>query len=346
MVMNPLIECIPNFSEGRDEKKMDRIVAAISGVKGVELLHVDRGYDAHRTVVTFAGRPEFVFDGARAALRAAVELVDMRSHKGVHPRIGAVDVCPFVPLRGMSKEELVPLVRDFSRRIAEELNLPIYLYADAALRPDRRELSQIRRGQYEGLAQKMQERNGRPDYGPMEFQAHCGATAVGVRNILVAYNVHLTTRDVGIAKEIAAAIRGSGRTVSDSGGKPSRIPGKFKTLKAIGWMMEDYGWAQVSTNITDLSDSPMHEVYEAVRKEARSRGVDVQGSELIGIAPMKVFSSAAAYYSGGEQVLSAKKALQKTVKALGLDYLAPFEPRERVLEYLLPEILPGEKFSD
>jgi len=342
MAVEPLIECVPNFSEGRDLEKIDLILSAISRVKGVEILQVDRGYDAHRTVVTFAGPPQLVFQAAREGMRAAVKSIDMRSHRGVHPRIGAIDVCPFVPLRGMSKEELVPLVRKFSRQIAEELKLPIYLYAAAALLPERRNLSAIRRGQYEGLAMKMKETSGHPDFGPSAFQAHSGSTAVGVRDILIAYNVHLTTSDVLIAREIAAAVRGSGRIVRDANEKPSRIPGKFKSLQAIGWEMKKYGWAQVSTNITDRFESPMHEVYEAVRKEAQRRGVDVQGSELIGLAPLDVFSSAAQYYSGGqpnrEGVLFEDAVIRKTVDSLGLDHLAPFESRERVLEYVLSDV--------
>ncbi len=333
----PIIECIPNFSEGRNSRVIQSIVEAMESVPAARILHVDIGYDANRTVITVAGPPQAVFASAEAGIRMAVDKIDMRDHIGEHPRIGAVDVCPFVVLRGISKSDLREAVDTFAERIARELGLPIYLYAQSARNPGRFSLAAIRKGQYEGLKKKMVQAVWIPDYGPKSFHPGFGAMAVGVRDLMIAYNVHLKTTDVTIARRIAADLRGSGRWVLRKG-KRVQQAGRFSALKAIGWWMASYGWAQVSMNVMDFREAPLHEVYEAVSERARAYGISVQGSELIGLAPEEALRAAGHFYAkraGESAELSEDQWMSYAVRGLGLDRLGPMDLKDRIIEYTL-----------
>lgn len=334
---SPIIECIPNFSEGRNSKVIQSIVEAMKAVSGAQVLHVDSGLDANRTVITLAGSPEAVFSSAEAGIRQAAKKIDMRKQKGEHPRLGAVDVCPFAALQGISKADLVEEVDSFAERIAHELHLPIYLYAHSARKPDRFALSAIRKGQYEGLESKMSHPDGVPDLGPVIFNPGFGAMAMGVRDLMIAYNVHLTTKEVSIARKIAADLRGSGRWI-DHDGKRVRKAGRFDSLKAIGWWMSSYGWAQVSMNVMDYEESPLQEVYEAVSERASVYGTSIQGSEIIGMAPKAALRAAGHFYAaraGETGELTEGKWMLHAVRGLGLDRLGPIDLRGRIIEYAL-----------
>jgi len=333
----PIIECIPNFSEGRNSKVIQSIVEAMGSVSDARVLHVDIGYDANRTVITVAGSPQAVFASVEAGIRMAVKKIDMRDQIGEHPRIGAVDVCPFVALSGISKGDLRAAVEKFAERIAHELGLPIYLYAQSAHHPGRFSLFDIRKGQYEGLKKKMNEEEGIPDYGPSSFNPVFGAMAMGVRDLMIAYNVHLKTSDLPIARKIAADLRGSGRWMVRNG-KRVQQAGRFSSLKAIGWWMASYGWAQVSMNVMDFRESPLHEVYEAVSERARAYGIAAQGSELIGLAPEEALKAAGNFYArraGESGELDEDQWMSYAVRGLGLDRLGSIDLRDRIIEYTL-----------
>lgn len=326
-----LIECIPNFSEGRDKKVIDAIVDAIECVEDVQVLHVDMGFDANRTVITFAGKPNGIEEAAFQAVKTASELIDMRHQKGEHPRMGSTDVFPFVPLRNISMEKVVALSKKVGQRIGEELKIPIYLYEHSATSETRKNLAYLRKGEYESIEHKLTYDNFKPDFGPSTFNAKNGMTALGARDFLIAYNINLTTKDVGIAKQIAGKIRTSGR--KENGKK---VAGQFKGLKAIGWFMDEYNCAQVSTNIVDIKSAKIHEVFEATKQHAQSFGCDVNGSELIGLIPEQVLVEAGEFYSSTTfHKDTCKNLIYLPIKHLGLNTLSDFKTEERIIEKLL-----------
>lgn len=338
-----LIECIPNFSEGRDTGVIRSIMAAVESVAGVRLLHVDPGKGANRTVFTFVGEPELVVEAAFRAIREASEKIDMRLHHGTHPRIGATDVCPLVPVAGVTMAEAVMYARKLAGRVGEELHIPVYLYEQAAMTPARTNLADIRRGGYEGLRAKMEDPLWKPDYGPAAFHARSGATVIGARDFLVAYNVNLDTPSVTIASEIAMDVREKGRIQLAAGGKlqgkenkPARIPGLLKHVKAIGWYIEEYGRAQVSMNLTNIRETPVHQAYQACVEAAARHGTKVTGSELIGMIPLQSMLEAGVYFLALQHKnadLPERELVKVAIECLGLSDLAPFDPEQKIIEY-------------
>jgi glutamate formiminotransferase/formiminotetrahydrofolate cyclodeaminase len=339
-----LVECVPNFSEGRDRAVIEAIADAIRGVDGVTLLDVDPGAATHRTVFTFVGTPVAAAEAAFQAVARGSERIDMRRHRGEHPRLGAADVCPFVPVAGISLEECAELARQVGRRIGEELGIPVYLYEAAASRPERRSLAQIREGEYEGLAAKLTHPDWAPDFGPSAFNARSGATVVGARPFLIAYNVNLNTRDKRIANELAQAIReggsvvkdDAGRTVRGADGKPQRVGGLFRECRAVGWFIEEFGRAQVSINLTNPHVTSMHAAFDALEDLARARGCRVTGSEIVGLVPRDAILAAGRHYlarQGKTTGVPESRLVEVAVQSLGLHDVKAFEPRERILEY-------------
>jgi glutamate formiminotransferase / formiminotetrahydrofolate cyclodeaminase len=349
--MTQLIECVPNFSEGRDPEIIRQITDAIAAVEGVQLLDVDPGKATNRTVVTFVGAPEAVVEAAFQGIRQASLLIDMKAHTGEHPRMGATDVCPLVPVSGISMEETVEWAKRLAARVGEELSIPVYLYEAAASRPERRNLATIRTGEYEALPEKLADPNWAPDFGPARFNARSGATVIGARDFLVAYNVNLNTTSVRRANSIAFDVREQGRVLRDGDpvtgpvrtgedGEPLRQPGACKAVKAIGWYIEEYGIAQVSMNLTDINVTPLHIAFEASCRSAEARGMRVTGSELVGMVPLRVLLDAGRYFLRRQQRstgVSEEELLRIAVRSLGLDDLAPFDPRQKVIEYKLRE---------
>jgi len=323
--MMKIIECVPNFSEGKDSATIEAIAAAIRSVDKVTLMDVDSGSGANRTVYTFAGAPDDIIEAAFRSIQKGAELIDMRNHHGAHPRIGACDVCPFVPLIDASMQECVSLAQRLGEKVGEELRIPVYLYAEAARSPLRRRLADIRRGGYERLAEKMEAPEWRPDFGPAEFNAKSGATAIGARNILVAFNMNLDTDDVLIAKEIAAEIRSSGNG--------SR---RFESLQAMGWMIPEYGRAQVTTNILDIVATPLHSVFEACAELAKKFNARVDGSEIVGMVPKRALMDAGRYYSS-ENENDEGRIADAAIQGLGLDELRKFDPRQKIIEERLKQ---------
>jgi len=299
-----LVECVPNFSEGRDPEKIRAITDAIQSVKGLSLLDVDPGYDTNRTVVTFVGTPEAVLEGAFQGIRKASELLDMREHQGAHARMGATDVCPFIPVSGVSESECIEMAEALGARVASELGIPVYLYEKAARSEARRNLALIRKGEYEGLAEKLKDSDWAPDFGEAVFNPRSGATVIGVREFLIAYNVNLNTKNKKIASDIALSIRQQGRLKRDSEGRPvldaegnkERVPGRLQHCKAVGWTIEEYHCAQVSINLTDYHVTGLHQAFDTVAEEAALRGVRVTGSELVGLLPKQALLDAADHY--------------------------------------------------
>jgi glutamate formiminotransferase/formiminotetrahydrofolate cyclodeaminase len=349
--MNRIIECIPNISEGRDRAKIDAIVAEVEKVKGVMLLDVDPGASTNRTVITFAGEPGAVQEAAFLLIKKASELIDMTSHKGEHPRQGATDVCPFVPIAGVSMEECVEIARALGKRVGEELGIAGYFYESAALIPERRNLAVCRKGEYEAL-EKITTLDGKPDFGPSEVTEiirKAGLTTIGARNFLVAYNVNLNTTSTRRANAIAFDIREAGRTlregdpisgkpIVDEKGEPVRIPGTLKSVKGIGWYIDEYGIAQLSLNLTDISITPVHVAFEEACNKAAERGVRVTGSELVGLIPLQSMLDAADYFLVKQERslgISDDEKIKIAIKSLGLDDLAPFNPSEKIIEYVL-----------
>lgn len=333
-----LVECVPNFSEGRDLSVIDSITAEIVGVEGVELLDVDPGAATNRTVVTFVGSPEAVEVAAFAAIARAAELIDMTQHSGEHPRMGATDVCPFVPVEGATLDDCIEIARRLGRRVGEDLGIPVYLYEHAA--PDgRRSLADARSGEYEGLSS----RTDSPDFGPA-FNPTAGATAIGARQFLIAYNVNLNTTDRKLAHRVASAVRtlgtatrdANGRIIKNEHGKTVFAPGRFEEVKGVGWYIDEYNRAQVSLNLTDTSVSPMHEVFEACREEAASRGMRVTGSEIVGLVPLGPMLAAGDYFltaQGRSTAIPDRDRVSAAVVSLGLDELTPFDPAAKIIEY-------------
>jgi glutamate formiminotransferase / formiminotetrahydrofolate cyclodeaminase len=344
--MKQLIECVPNFSEGRDPSVIRQISAEIAAVEGVKLLHVDAGMAANRTVMTFVGAPEAVVEAAFRAIKKAAELIDMRQQTGEHPRIGATDVCPLVPIANITLAETTTWARQLAARVGGPLSIPVFLYEAAAQRPERRNLAVIRAGEYEGFQKKMQQKEWEPDFGPTVFNPKTGATVIGARDFLAAYNVNLNTKSVKIANSVAFDVRERGRVLTDKNGKTQldahgqalRQAGMCKAVKAIGWFIEEYDLAQVSMNVTDLSATPLHIAFEACCQSAEKHGVKVTGSELIGLLPKFVLMDAGKYFlkkNGYPTAIPDGEIIQFAVKTLGLAALKPFNPQERIIEYLL-----------
>jgi glutamate formiminotransferase / formiminotetrahydrofolate cyclodeaminase len=343
--MKQLIECVPNFSEGRDPAVIKQIADAIEGVEGVRLLDVDPGKATNRTVVTFVGEPAQVVEAAFRAIQTACAAIDMRKHRGEHPRMGATDVCPLIPVAGITMEETAEWARRLGERVGRELDLPVYLYEAAAARPERQNLADIRAGEYEGLPEKIKRPEWKPDFGPAVFNAQSGATVIGARNFLIAYNVNLNTTSVRRANSVAFDVREAGRVLQDpvggkplkdAGGETMRQPGLLKGVKAIGWYIEEYGVAQVSMNITDLNATPLHAAFEACRQSADRRGMRVTGSELVGLIPLKALLDAGRYFLHRQQRsagIGETELIKIAVKSMGLDELSPFDPQRRVIEY-------------
>ncbi len=349
--MQQLIECVPNFSEGLDLSIIKLITNEIESVEGVRLLNVDPGKATNRTVVTFVGNPQAVIDAAFLAIKKAGELIDMSKHKGEHPRMGATDVCPLIPIANISMEETAKWATMLGARVGNELHLPIYLYEAAQPNKDRNNLSVIRAGEYEGFFKKIKLPEWKPDFGPSEYDAKRGATVIGARDFLVAYNVNLNTTSTRRANSIAFDVREAGRVkregdsingkiVNDSNGNPVSIPGSLKSVKAIGWYIEEYGVAQISMNLTNINITPLHIAFDEVCKKATERGIRVTGSELVGLVPLKSLLDAGKYFLQKQQRsigVSEKELIKIAVKSMGLDELSPFKPEERIIEYLLKD---------
>jgi glutamate formiminotransferase/formiminotetrahydrofolate cyclodeaminase len=350
--MNQLIECVPNFSEGRDMQLISRITSEIEKVEGVRLLDIDPGKATNRTVVTFVGTPESVCEAAFRAVKKASELIDMSKHRGAHPRFGATDVCPLVPVANITMDEVIVYAHKLARRIGEELHIPVYCYEFAAFNEKRRNLASCRQGEYEGLAEKMASTDWKPDFGPSVWDnqvALTGATAVGARNFLIAYNVNLNTTSTRRANAVAYDIREKGRIkregdpitgkiIRDANSKPFYKPGLLKAVKAIGWYIEEYGIAQISINLTDLNVTPLHKVFDTACKRAATRGLRVTGSELVGMVPLSAMIGAGKYFLHKQKRSSGipeKEIIKIAIKSLGLDDLAPFNPDKKIIEYML-----------
>jgi glutamate formiminotransferase / formiminotetrahydrofolate cyclodeaminase len=347
--MRRLIECVPNFSEGRDAAIIGQITDAIESVEGIRLLNIDRGLGANRTVVTFIGEPLQVVEAAFLAIQRASELIDMRLHSGEHPRIGATDVCPLIPICGITMEETVELARNLAQRVGNELNIPVYCYEYAAFTEVRRSLAHCRSGEYEGLKEKMERAEWQPDFGPFGFNAGAGATIIGARNFLIAYNVNLNTASVELAKSIASEVRELGKfkfqkdpstrkVLRDEKGEPLKQPGGLPKVRAIGWHIQEYGRAQVSMNLMDMHITPMHKAFEEVKKKAQGKGADVTGSELIGLVPLEAMLEAGIYFRKKNDLsldVSQKDLIETAIESLGLNDVAPFNPDKKIIEYLL-----------
>jgi glutamate formiminotransferase/formiminotetrahydrofolate cyclodeaminase len=357
--MNQLIECGPNFSEGVNLDIIKQITNEVESVEGVRLLNVDPGKATNRTVVTFVGEPAKVIQAAFLAIKKAGELIDMSRQKGEHPRMGATDVCPLIPISNISMEETAEYARQLAKRVGEELQIPVYLYEDA--QPDKRRsnLSVIRAGEYEGFFKKIKLPEWAPDFGPAENDFKRGATVIGARDFLVAYNVNLNTTSTRRANAIAFDVREAGRTlrdgdpvtgkiVTDENGKAKSIPGSLKAVKAIGWYIEEYGVAQISMNLTNIEITPVHKAFDEVCTKANERGIRVTGSELVGLIPLKAMLDAGKYFLRKQQRsvgVSEKELIKIAIKSMGLDELGPFIPEERIIEYLLKDKADGKLIS-
>ncbi len=338
MERNQLIECVPNFSEGRDMHIIKQITDEIETVEGVRLLNVDPGKATNRTVVTFVGHPSAVIEAAFRAIRKAGELIDMSKHTGEHPRMGATDVCPLIPIANISMEETAAYAQALAKRVGEELHIPVYLYESAQPKKERSNLSVIRAGEYEGFFKKIKQPEWAPDFGPAAFDAKRGATVIGARDFLVAYNINLNTTSTRRANAIAFDVREAGRKVKDASGQTITIPGSLKSVKAIGWFIEEYGVAQISMNLTNINTTPVHIAFDEVCRKADARGIRVTGSELVGLVPLKAMLDAGRYFLQKQQRstgVSEKELIKIAVKSMGLDELGPFKPEERIIEYLL-----------
>ncbi len=349
--MNQLVECVPNFSEGNDLNIIRQITNEIESVEGVKLLNVDPGKATNRTVVTFVGHPEAVIEAAFLAIKKAGELIDMSKHKGEHPRMGATDVCPLIPIAGISMEETAEYAKKLGARVGEELNIAVYLYEAAQANKERSNLSVIRGGEYEGFFKKIKLPEWKPDFGKAEHSVKFGSTVIGARDFLVAYNINLNTTSTRRANSIAFDVREAGRVkregnnvtgkiVNDEKGNPVNIPGSLKSVKAIGWFIEEYGIAQISMNLTNINITPVHIAFDEVCKKANERGIRVTGSELIGLVPLKSMLDAGKYFlekQNRSTGVSEKELIKIAVKSLGLNELAPFKPEERIIEYLLKD---------
>ncbi|MBK9412985.1 MAG: glutamate formimidoyltransferase [Bacteroidetes bacterium] len=336
--MKQLIECVPNFSEGRDLNIIRQITDRIESVEGIKLLNVDPGNATNRTVVTFVGEPDAVIEAAFRGIEKAAELIDMSKHKGEHPRMGATDVCPLIPISGITMEETVVFAKKLGEKVGKLLNLPVYLYESAQSNPARKNLSIIRAGEYEGFFTKIKQAEWKPDFGPAEYSAKSGATVIGARDFLVAYNANLNTTSVRRANSVAFDIRENGRKIKNEKGEDVVQPGTCKSVKAIGWFIEEYGIAQVSMNLTNINITPLHIAFDECVKSAYNRGMRVTGSELVGLVPLKSLTDAGKYFlekQNRSTGVSEKELVRIAIKSLGLDELSPFKPEERIIEYQL-----------
>ncbi|MFQ5495806.1 MAG: glutamate formimidoyltransferase, partial [Phycisphaerae bacterium] len=346
-----LIECVPNFSEGEDASVIKQITDAIETVEEIRLLDVDPGRATNRTVVTFVGTPDAVVEAAVRGVRKACELIDMSRHTGEHPRFGATDVCPLVPVSNITMDQTVEYARTLAKRLGEEVGVTVYCYENAALTKERRNLATVRAGEYEGLKERLARPEWKPDFGPAEFNARSGATAVGARDFLVAYNINLNTTSTRRANAIAFDVREKGRVKTEDGtptgkavvgedGKRVWTPGTLKCVKAIGWFIEEYGVAQISMNLTNISVTPVHVAFDEVCEKARARGIRVTGSELVGLIPLKAMLDAGRYFLKKQQRsvgIAESEIIKIAVKSLGLDDLSPFKPEEKIIEYVLAD---------
>jgi len=343
--MQQLIECVPNFSEGRDEKIIRQITDAIKAVEGATLLDVDPGATTNRTVVTLVGTPDAAVEAAFRGIKKAAELIDMRKHKGAHPRMGATDVCPFIPVSNVSWEEAIECANKLGKRVGEELGIPIYLYEKAAKNKSRSNLAVIRGGEYEGFAEKIKKPEWKPDFGPAKIGS-AGATVIGAREFLVAYNANLNTKSVRRANSVAFDVREqgrfktedgtpSGKKILDNNGEPIREPGMLKHVKAIGWFVKEYGIAQVSMNLTNIEETPVHAAFDSCVESAHKRGLRVTGSEIVGMVPKRCLTDAGRYYlrkQNWSEGVAEEELIDIAVKSMGLSELKPFDPKEKVIE--------------
>jgi len=351
-----LVECVPNISEGRRAEVYEKVAQAAAAVPGVTLLNVDPGAETNRTVITFVGAPEAVLEGAYRLAATAFQLIDMRQHKGAHPRIGAVDVVPFVPVAGVTMEECVALAKALGKRLGEEFGVPVFLYEYAAQTPHRRNLADIRAGEYEGLAEKLKDPAWQPDFGPAVFNPKLGACVVGARKFLVAFNVNLNTKDKRLANRVALDVREKGRlkrdergeVVRNEQGEPVYEPGLLKSVKAVGWTIPEYGCAQISMNLTDLDVTPLHVAFDTCEEKARERGLRVTGSELVGLVPKAALLAAGKHYlarMGKSRGVPEEEILHVAMRTLGLSEVKPFDPAERIIEYRLAPPAPLASMS-
>ena len=357
--MQKLIECVPNFSEGRDQNIIRQITDVIASVDGVSLLDVDPGASTNRTVVTLVGNPDAAVEAAFRAIKKATELIDMRKHKGAHPRMGATDVCPFIPVSNVSWEEAIACANRLGKRIGDELKIPVYLYEKAAKNKSRSNLSVIRTGEYEGFFEKIKQPEWKPDFGPDVFNERSGATVIGVRDFLVAYNVNLNTKSVRRANSVAFDVREQGRVktedgtpsgkpVLDASGEPIRIPGMLKHVKAIGWFVKEYGIAQVSMNLTNIEETPLHAAFDACCESAARRGLRVTGSEIVGMVPKKCLVDAGRYFLRKQQWsegASEEELIDVAIRSMGLSELKPFDPKEKVIEFKIEAAEPKDSLA-
>jgi glutamate formiminotransferase/formiminotetrahydrofolate cyclodeaminase len=345
--MQKLVECVPNFSEGRDQSVIRQITDAVESVEGVTLLDVDPGASTNRTVVTFVGNPDAAVEAAFRAIQKAAELIDMRKHKGAHPRMGATDVCPFIPVSNVTWEEAIECARTLAKRVGEELKIPVYLYEKAARDPARSNLSVIRAGEYEGFFEKIKQAAWKPDFGPAVFNEKSGGTVIGAREFLVAYNANLNTKSVRRANSVAFDVRENGRIKTEDGtpsgkpvldekGEPVREPGMLKHVKAIGWYVEEYGIAQVSMNLTNLEVTPLHAAFDACVESAARRGLRVTGSEIVGMLPKRCLIEAGRHYlrkQNWSEGAAEEELIEIAIRSMGLSELKPFDPKEKIIEF-------------
>jgi glutamate formiminotransferase/formiminotetrahydrofolate cyclodeaminase len=357
--MQKLIECVPNFSEGRDQNVIRQITDAIESVDGVSLLDVDPGASTNRTVVTLVGSPDAAVEAAFRAIKKAAELIDMREHKGAHPRMGATDVCPFIPVSNVSWDEAIACANRLGKRVGDELKIPVYLYEKAAMNKSRSNLSVIRAGEYEGFFEKIRQPEWKPDFGPDKFNEKSGATVIGVRDFLVAYNVNLNTKSVRRANSVAFDVREQGRVqtedgtpggkpVLDGNGEPVRIPGMLKYVKAIGWFVKEYGIAQVSMNLTNIEETPVHAAFDACCESAAQRGLRVTGSEIVGMVPKKCLVDAGRYFLRKQkwsEGVSDEELIDIAIRSMGLNELKPFDPKEKVIEFKIESAEPKNSLA-
>ncbi|MCC7527880.1 MAG: glutamate formimidoyltransferase [Candidatus Melainabacteria bacterium] len=339
-----LVECVPNFSDGQNEKVINAISDAIRSVQGVSLLDVDPGWSTNRTVITFVGSPEVIVEGAFQAIKTAQGLIDMRKHKGEHPRMGATDVCPFVPVSGVTMEECVKLAGKLGERVGKELGIPVYLYAEAAKTEDRQSLAEIRKGEYEALPEKMKDKSFKPDFGPAQFNPQSGATVIGARQFLIAYNVNLNTRSKKLANDIALTIREAGKAkrdaegniVKDKDGVSVKQPGTLKAVRAVGWYVDEYKRAQISINLIDYAICSLHQAFDEAERVANEMGLRVTGSEIVGLVPLEPMLEAGRHYlrkQGRSTGVSERELVETAVQSLGLAELSPFDIDKKIIEY-------------
>lgn len=344
MSMDRIVECVPNFSEGKNAKVIEEIAEAIKSTENVYLLDVDPGEATNRTVMTFVGAPEAVLEAAFRAIKKASELIDMRNHKGAHPRMGATDVCPFVPVRGVTMDECVELAKKLGERVGEELGIPVYLYEYAATADYRKNLADIRAGEYEALKDKLADERWKPDYGPSEWNekiAKTGATVIGARDFLIAYNINLNTTDKKLAHKIAKVIREKGYKKKQEDGTKIQVPGRLKNVKAIGWYIDEYKRAQISINLTNFHETPLWKVFEVASEEAEKIGLRVTGSEIVGLIPLEAMLDVGRHFlerQGKSTAIPERDIVHAAILSLGLNEVAPFDPDEKVIEYKIEKM--------